>query len=275
MAMSLFRSVRFLNMGLSQHAVLDRHCFHRPISADLEVPSEIVETDTLQGDLSTTPLPDLLQRLSADSRSGLLRLANGGELWLDQGRVYLSTTAASADIGSVLFGAGVGGLDEIGELLDSSHDVAGQLADRDPSAAPILERLLHEHNLTGLFELLVPQDGPFKFEDGQRHPLGGRFSEPTAELISQAQRRLDIWRQIAARIPSTAVAFCLSRTLPDKAEERIVTADEWRYLSLLDSHRSVADVINVTGESAFRVCSSLYRLLLEGVIEEVVAEPSA
>ncbi len=228
-----------------------------------------METDALQGDLSTTPLPDLLQRLSADARSGLLRLANGGELWLDNGRVYLSTTAASADIGSVLFGAGTGGLDEIADLLASTQDVAGQLADRDPAAAPVLERLLHEHNLTGLFELLVPHEGEFKFEDGPVHPLGSRFSEPTPELVSQAQRRLDIWRQIAARIPSTAVAFCLSRTLPEEAEERMVTADEWRYLSLLDSHRSVADVINVTGESAFRVCSSLYRLLLEGVIEEV------
>ena len=48
-----------------------------------------------------------------------------------------------------------------------------------------------------------------------------------------------------------------------------MTADEWRYLSLLDSHRSVADVITETGESAFRVCTSLYRLLLEGLIEEV------
>lgn len=239
------------------------------MSADLEVPSEIVETDALQGDLSTTPLPDLLQRLSADARSGLLRFGNGGELWMAQGRVYLSTTVASADIGSVLFGAGVGDLDEINALLESGGDVAGQLADRDPSAQPVLERLLHEHNLTGLFELLVPNEGQFSFEDGATHPLGARFAEPTAELVSQAQRRLDIWRQIAARIPSTAVAFRLCRSLPEQADERMVTADEWRYLSLLDSHRSVADVINDTGESAFRVCSSLYRLLLEGVIEEV------
>lgn len=189
---------------------------------------------------------------------------------MDDGMVYLASTPESPDVASVIFGAGAATLPEISELLDHPDgDVVAILAARSENAASLLARLLHEHNLTGLFELLVPGTGSYQFEDDAVHAVGPRFAEPASELMTQAERRLDIWREIAARIPSTAVAFCLSRNLPEHGEERLITADEWRYLSLLDSHRSVADVITETGESAFRVCSILYRLLLEGLIQEV------
>ncbi|MFT7598166.1 MAG: hypothetical protein ACI8TP_001087 [Acidimicrobiales bacterium] len=240
------------------------------MTADLEIASEIVVTEALQGDLSQTPLSAVLEQLATGQRSGVLRIDGGGELWLDAGRIYLAATASSPDIASVLFGAGISSLEAIEQLLSPPNsDVAGQLADSDSSGAAVLGRLLHEHNLTGLFELLVPVAGAYAFEDGPTHALGTRFAEPVGELRAQAERRLDIWRQIAARIPNTSISFKLSPALPEGGDERLVTADEWRYLSLLDGRRSVADVINSTGESAFRVCSSLYRLLLEGLVEEV------
>lgn len=240
------------------------------MNADLEIAFEIVNVEGLQGDLDDAPLAAVLATLSADQRSGVLRVGNGGELWMNNGRLYLAATGDGADVASVLFGAGIASLEAIEEQLKTSTDVAGSLADSDSAGAPVLERLLHEHNLTGLFEHLVPSGGTWEFIEGETHPVGARFSEDTADLLAQAERRLDIWKQIAARIPSTNVAFRLSKSLPDAGEERVVTADEWRYLALLDSHRTVADVINETGESAFRVCSSLYRLLLEELIEEVV-----
>jgi hypothetical protein len=244
---------------------------HRPKLAHLEIPFESVDlSDDIRGDLSETPLVPLLEQLAADGRTGVLRIDGGGEIWLDAGLVYLTATAESADVASVLFGGGVAPLPEIEQLLAADGaSVADDLSTRQPEAAPVIGRLLHEHNLTGLFELMVPKAGTFHFDDAARHAVGPKFAESLGDLVIQAERRLDIWRQIAARIPTVEVSFKLSRTLPESGEERLVTADEWRYLSLLDSHRSVADVVNETGESAFRVCTSLYRLLLEGLIEEV------
>ncbi len=200
----------------------------------------------------------------------MLRIGSQSEIWLHEGAVYLARTPSSADVSSVLFGVGTATEASIIELLGQPDgNAAATLVGDDPEAAATLDRLLHEYNLSALFEMVVPTDATFNFEAGTRHPIGPRFAESVADLIEQANRRLEIWTQIAARIPSTSAVFSLQPALPDGAEERIVTGDEWRYLSLLDGHTSVADVINQTGESAFRVCSSLYRLLLEGLIAEV------
>ncbi len=225
--------------------------------------------EALSGTLSDLPLHSVLGSLAENARSGVLRIGDANEIWLNEGQLYLVLTAVGADAVSVLFGGGEGTISEIDVLLSTEGDVAATLAGRSSDGGHALERLLHEHNLNLLFELLVPSEDSFVFEDGATHPVGPRFSEPTVELINQAQRRLEIWSQIAVRIPNTSAAFKLSNKLPDASQERLVTADEWRYLSLLDGRRSVAEVINTTQASAFRVCSSLYRMLLEGLIEEV------
>lgn len=196
----------------------------------------------------------------------MVHVGDSGGVWCEAGTLVLATSAASPELADVLFSANVGSLDELHQLLSQSTDVGSQLAARSPEAVPVMTRLMHEHNLNALFELLVPSDATYEITTGVTHPIGSHFSESLNEIIDQAEQRLAIWRQIAARIPSTTVIFALAGELPDQTPERIITADEWRYLSQLDGRRSVADIINATGESAFRVCSGLYRLLLEGII---------
>ncbi len=221
----------------------------------------------MTGSLAETSLPDVLRTLEAEKATGVLQIGQGSEVWLDDGSVYLARTPSSPPLDAVLFGADAASAEQIAAALEAGG-AAATLATADAEAAPTYERLLHEYNLNALFEMIVPSDAAFSFVAGDVHALGPHFAEPVEELVSQADRRLDIWRQIAARIPNTSMVFHLASSLPGDDDERVVTADEWRYLSLLDGHRSVADVIGATGESAFRVCSSLYRMLLEGLIAE-------
>jgi hypothetical protein len=186
------------------------------------------------------------------------------------GRIYLAQSAQGPRIADVLFGADVGTLADINSALNGagSHSALDTLLANDPDRGQVLERLIHEANLTAMFELLVPSTEQFSFDDGATHRLGTTFAEPAAGLVDQAQRRLEIWKQIARRIPNTGVKFGLNSHLP--GDEQVITNDEWRYLSMLDGQHTVADVIAQTGDSAFRVCSGLYRLLLEDLIHEIV-----
>ncbi len=227
-------------------------------SGQIEIP--------LSGNLDDTPLKQILDVFDSTGSIGVVRLGKEGAVWCSEGRLILATSAASPDLADVLFSADVGGLAELHETLQSSSDVGRQLQESHPDSMSTMARLLHEHNLNALFELLVPSSDTYEIEVGAEHALGGAFAEKLGEVVAQAEQRLTIWRQIAARIPSTAVIFKLSPELPEEQPERIVTADEWRYLSRLDGNRTVADLITETGESAFRVCSGLYRLLLEGII---------
>ncbi len=219
------------------------------------------------GTLSDTPLPDLLATIAADRRTGLLRIGDGSEVWFDDGRICLASTPSSPELAHALYGGDIGTLAEIESALAADSAIDALIA-RHPEAEVAVRRILHEHNLNSLFEMLVPSEASFHFEPGLHHPVGSRFAEDTAELVVEAQERLEIWRRIAARIPTTSAVFTLARTLPGQVDQRLVTADEWRFLSLLDGRNTVAHVIADTGESAFRVCSSLYRLLLEGLVEE-------
>ena len=234
-----------------------------------------ISDDALQGTLHDFPLASLLRMLAEKRATGRLSIAGESDLWLSAGRIYLATTPAGSPVAAVLYGADVGTRAEIDRLL-SAPSVGGTveagaidmlLADK-PQAEPVLRRLLHEHNLNSLFELLVPSDRQFSFEPGPMHPIGDHFANDTTTLVAQAEHRVEVWRRIAARIPSTGAVFRLVDALPDGNFERLVTADEWKYLACLDGTTNVAEVIAATGESAFRACSTLYRLLLEGLIIE-------
>lgn len=213
-----------------------------------------------------------MRSLESRKRTGALALADGSRIWFSEGRVYLATVTTGSPLSAVMFGAEIGSLEEIEAVFAASDDelsVLDGVLQAKPDAEPLVRRLLHEYNLNSLFELLVPSDTDFSFEADRKHRLGDRLAADTTTLLAQAEHRVEIWRRIASRIPSTTAVFKLSPTLPDCNFERLVTADEWKYIAQLDGRNTVAEVITTTGESAFRVCSTLYRLLLEQLIEEI------
>jgi hypothetical protein len=113
---------------------------------------------------------------------------------------------------------------------------------------------------------VVAADDDRRFEP-IRHVLGAGCAEDAAEVVALVGQRIELWRSIAERIPSTSVRFRLSPTAP--FPERVVTADEWAVLALLDGRRTVADLITATEQGALRVGALLYRMLLEELIQPV------
>lgn len=232
----------------------------------------LASEEALQGNLRDFPLAALMRSLESKQRTGALTLSDGSEIWFSDGRVYLATVMTGSPLSAVLYGAEIGSLEEIESVFaDQGAEASvldGVLTAR-PDAEPVVRRLLHEYNLNALFELLVPSEMDFSFEGDRRHRLGDRLAVDTTTLLAQAEHRVEIWRRIASRIPSTTAVFALAPALPDSNFERMVTADEWKFIAQLDGKKTVSEVITNTGESAFRVCSTLYRLLLEQLIEEI------
>lgn len=237
--------------------------------------NEAGDTPEVSGSLDVTALPALLRSLADAERTGVLRIEGGAEVWLHQGRTCLAVTTASPDLAKVLFDGDLGTPDAIAAALRQPPPADGEglsgvdrlLVER-PEAEATVKLLIHEMSLNTLFEVLVPSRAGYRFDAGAVHPMGARFADDTRTLLAAARQRVEIWRRIAARIPSTAAVFVLAPDLPEAQEERLVTADEWRFLARLDGRHTVADLIAETGQSAFRVCSSLYRLLLEELITE-------
>lgn len=216
---------------------------------------------------------DVIAAMAARRFTGLVRVGDEGELWFDGGRIYLANGPSSPGLFDVLLSADVGGPEHLVALCADADRGGDAVVDRlggDQQGTIRLRRLLHEHVLAALFELVVPSASLVEYEPGVRHVLGTRFAEPAEDLVATTRQRIELWRRIAERIPSTSVRFRPARSLPG-GTDRTVTADEWGLLALLDGRHTVAEVITETGDSAFRVCSALYRMLLEEVIEPVPA----
>lgn len=214
---------------------------------------------------------DVIAAMAKRRFTGLVHVGDDGELWFDDGRIYLANGPSSPSLFDVLLSAGVGGpglLEAVCAEADRGGDAVVDRLSGDEQVAIRLRRLLHEHVLAALFELVVPSASRIEYEPGVRHVLGSRFAEPAEDLVATTQQRMELWRRVAERIPSTSIRFRLARSLPG-GTERLITPDEWSFLALLDGRHTVAEVITESGDSAFRVCSALYRMLLEEMIEPV------
>ena len=128
-----------------------------------------------------------------------------------------------------------------------------------------LEAALREQAVSALFEFVLPSETRFSFVPDAHHPLGDRFTFSSPQLIDEASRRIDAWRVIADAIPSTAMVMRLVPEAPSAIVS--VPADDWRVLSLVDGHRSIAGIIESLGMSAFAVCGVVHRLILSGLVE--------
>ena len=224
--------------------------------------------EQITGSLKDWPLESIIDSLAQTSRSGLLRIEDS-EIWFYNGTIYLVRTPRSPSLSSVLFNAEVGPLNEIKDRFSSEAEegyVLEQLIQIYPKAASQLKLLLREYNLSGLFELLVPTDGNFVIEPDREHKLGHMLAVDAIEIIAQSKQRIAIWKKIANAIPSVGSIFVMNDSLPNGNVERVVSSEEWRYLSKINGVNSVADVVDKTNDSPFRVTSTLYRLMLEGLI---------
>lgn len=234
--------------------------------------------EALQGSLADFPLPNLLRTLAGSRQTGVLEMQGGDQIWVSEGRIYLATSPNAASIANVLCNAGAGSVDYIEHLETSRRSTTPSLLTlvltNEPQLASRVARTLYEHNLNAVFELLLPSSAEFQFQPGRTHGLGDELSHDTESLLSRAEQRLDVWRDIAEQVPSTSAKYRLRARLPNGSPGFEVSPQDWRYLALIDGERTVADLVTETGHTAFGVCSTLYRLLLEQVIEPVNNVPA-
>ena len=122
-----------------------------------------------------------------------------------------------------------------------------------------------------VYALAIWSQGEFRFEPGT--PTDHRtISKSNTNLLMEAARRLDEWRVLSKKIPSTD-------TIPefvvqDNREGQInLNTSEWLILSKIDGHRSIKAVAAVANLSVFDVAKILYGLVATGLIR--LKEPSA
>jgi hypothetical protein len=115
-----------------------------------------------------------------------------------------------------------------------------------------------------VYALAIWNQGDFKFEQGVATDQK-TISKSNTNLLMEAARRLDEWRVLSKKIPSTDMIP--EFVVQEHREGQInLNTSEWLILSKIDGRRSIKQMGGASGLSVFDVAKILYGLVTTGLI---------
>jgi hypothetical protein len=115
-----------------------------------------------------------------------------------------------------------------------------------------------------VYALAIWSQGDFRFEPGiaTEHRT---ITKSNTNLLMEAARRLDEWRVLSKKIPSTDMVP--EFVVQDNREGQInLNTSEWLILSKIDGHRSIKAIAGGSNLSVFDAAKILYGLIATGLI---------
>lgn len=224
---------------------------------------------TLQGDLSTLQLADLLQSIENGGKTGVLAIEGPGgtrRVYFEGGKLSALAAPGRPALVDVLVASGAvaaraletarrkrkGSRRSLGETLVSARSIDAEVL-REIAEARLLDEaceLVAERNDAFRFEEGGPPRGMF---DAEERRLGLQLA--SGPLLLESARREDHWRMIRQRVPSDGAHFVAVRE-PGAGEDELAAA----LLAGLDGTRSVAEALAAFPHrrfDAYRVLSDL------------------
>jgi hypothetical protein len=122
-----------------------------------------------------------------------------------------------------------------------------------------------------VYALAIWRQGDFRFEAGVDTEVR-TITKSNTNLLMEAARRLDEWRVLSKKIPSTDLVP--EFVVQENREGQInLNTSEWLILSKIDGSRSVKAIAAASSLSVFDAAKMLYGLIATGLIR--LKEPTA
>ncbi len=237
----------------------------------------------IEGDLKSLNLSSVLQLVSQERLTGVLKIkkrSNLVDIGFSEGKItgaFYERGDKSERLETYLVKSGILGKN-LYEMVEEIHS---------ETKRPIMNIILEDKYLTlGEVERIIKfkiqevfdeiftwEEGAFKFEQSSViYPKSMiKIRMDTEGLILESARRFDEWPRIRKTISSGDIVY---RKVERPELKLKPPEDEARVLSLLDGHRSVDDLVEISGLGKFHTYSCLYRLLSTGQIEVSYAKPT-
>jgi hypothetical protein len=226
----------------------------------------------LEGSLDAFSLPDIFALLSMTKKTGGLHLRRPhahGVVWFTTG----SLTGGASDVSRQGLARRVVGSTTLdGDAVqraveqasgDDSLGVVRALQQAGVVDEGMLHDLVGEHVVDTVFDLLRWPDGDFAFVVDEPNPDDVGVTRQVDDVVTEARRRLESWKNVAVAIPSPAAVLSVPAVLSSDPQ---LSRDEWALLALVDGRRSVAQVVGLAGRGEFAVVSALAELVGRGLL---------
>ncbi len=237
----------------------------------------------IEGDLKSLNLSSVLQLISQQQLTGVLKIKKKYEI-IDIGFIEGEVTGAFYEQGeknerleTYLVRSGTIGKN-VYEMIEEIHRETKRpimniiLGDKYLTMEEI-ERIIKFKIQEVFDEIFMEEEGHFKFErDAVIYPKSKiKIRMNTERVVLESARRFDEWPRIKSAIPSGDIVYKRIK----RPELKLKLADdEARVFSILDGHRSIDDLIEISGLGKFHTYSCLYHLLSIGQIELSYAKPT-
>lgn len=128
--------------------------------------------------------------------------------------------------------------------------------------------------IDAFYEMALWRTGFFSYHVGET-PSERTIQQSGTSLLMEATRRLDEWNMISGKIPDFDVVP--HRVAIVEAKSIRLTTEDWTVLRLVDSQRSIRDIVNELGCDLFEVGRTVFGLLTVGVLalEEHIMKKTA
>ena len=231
----------------------------------------------LQGDFEGSFLTSILQLLSNDHKTGLLRVASGDnecKVLFDKGTIVYATSAQKeSQLGHTLRRDGIISAEQLQKCLVISRKdkiyIGKVLVENGYVTTSMLKTYITKQVEEILYSLLFWKKGKFEYKDFKLNLKGIVVTQLNPmQIILEASRRIDELSVINTVITSDNLVFRISGHPQNKEDEVKLNANEWRILSLVDGHRAVRKIVALSGYDEFTVYKIIFSLNSYGLIEQ-------
>jgi hypothetical protein len=227
---------------------------------------------SFQGTLDLFGLADILRLLAAGRKDGRLVLRRegaAGGIWLAGGAVaWAAARPGPGPLARRLLGLGAVEPDAVAAALREAaggRSLAAVLEQSGAVPADRLDEVAREHLLDELFDLARWPDGSFSFEQGEQPPEALDPPAAVEELLAETERRLAAWPEIAGKVPGRSALLSIPPRRRD-ADPVSVDPAEWGLLAAVGGSRTVASLIDETGQGEFQTCQALAAMVERGLL---------
>lgn len=235
----------------------------------------------LEGKIGEFSLPDIFQLIALTKKSGALNVSSTqaeGRILFKGGEICFAVAdVARVAIGARLVQAGLASEEQVLEILERqrAHGATGNLsqallegADVDEGA---LDAFIRSSIEDAVFDLMRLTEASFSFDPSEETDATVGLTVSTEHLIIEGGRRMGEWTSIREHIPSPDAVLAVSPAAGQEGEVAL-SGEQWRVLALVDGHRTVRELVELTGQGDFATAQLLSGMVTQGMVEVAGAD---
>lgn len=239
----------------------------------------------LQGSIEKFTLPEIFQLIATGRKTGTLAVQQDDNIvmvYFKEGNVfYAYGPQQTYHIGQLLKELKILTAEQLEEAVriqsesENSRRLGEILISRQFIEKGDLETVVKTQIEELLYSLLGWQDGSFKFYENQ-HPTEEEIKVRVSieNVILEGLRRLDEKNMAQETLPDLDAVFGIASSEGNRTKDVNMRATEWNVMSLVDGHRSVREICEISQLGFDESMIRLARLKLAGIIKKSEAKPT-